>query len=114
MTNCTVESTRHNYSNIFSNRAYPQNLSILNQLINSRDNLAHLLGYSSYAHFDIDSEMAQTPERVETFLNELALDADVKATAERNLLKQDLPNSVTLTPDGKIKSWISIIYPITT
>ncbi len=108
MSNCSVESTRRNYSNTFSNRAYPQNLSILNQLINCRDQLANLLGYSSYAHYDIESAMAETPERVEAFLNELAPDAAAKAVDEWNILKQDLPDSVTLTPEGKIKPWDAV------
>lgn len=71
MTNCTVESTRKNYLRVFNNRA-SQNLEVLNQIIACRGRLARLLGYDSYAAFDIAQEMAQTVENVEKFLDDLS------------------------------------------
>lgn len=77
----------------------------MNQLINRRDDLAQLLGYESYAHFDIAPEMAQTVENVEHFLDSLALKSYSKIKNNWTLLLNDLPESVILTPEGKIKPW---------
>lgn len=103
--NCSVEATRRNYLYMFSNRAYPKNKEVLNQLINRRDDLASLLGYKSYAHLDITHEMAQTVENVENFLDNLALKSYSKIINNWTLLLNDLPKSVVLTTDRKIKPW---------
>jgi thimet oligopeptidase len=105
MNNCSVESTRRDYSRLFLNRAFPKNVEVLKQLINSRDDLALLLGYKHFAECDLESEMTKTCKRVESFLQELALEAQPKAEAEWNLLFQDLPESVALTAEGQAKPW---------
>lgn len=105
MNNCMVETTRRDYSRLFSNRAYPKNVAVLNQLVNARDDLARLLGYRHFAEYDLESQMAKTCERVEEFIQELALEANPKATAEWETLFKDLPESVALTANGKINPW---------
>lgn len=105
MTNCSVETTRRNYFHRFNNRAFPQNLDILTQLIDSRDDLAHLLGYRSYAEFDIAPEMAQKVEVVESFLKDHSRDAYSNIKKNWEMIIQELPESVTLTREGKVKGW---------
>ncbi len=105
MENCSVESTRRDYRQVSNNRAFPQNLTLLMELINCRDELAHLLGNNSFADLDIAPEMAKTSGRVEKFLDELFPKAAAKAKNEWALLLQNLPESVTLTSDGKVKPW---------
>lgn len=105
MSNCSVEATRCAYSRLFSNRAFPKNGEVLKQLINRRDDLAQLLGYPHFAAYDLESGMAQTCKRVEEFLQELSLEITPKAKAEWDILLQDLPASVTLTPEGQTKPW---------
>lgn len=78
MTNCAEESVRRRYYHLFTNRAYPQNLKVLTELINCRDELAALLGYPSYAAYDIAPEMARTVERVEQFLTRKSIAAHEK------------------------------------
>ncbi|WP_310992792.1 M3 family metallopeptidase [Aequorivita marina] len=41
------------------------------QIVNLRHKRAELLGYQSHAHFVLEERMAETPEKVEAFLNEL-------------------------------------------
>lgn len=105
LSNCTVESTRCGYWHTFHNRAYPQNLDVLRQLLAARHDLAELLGFHNYAEMDIASQMAKTPERVEAFLNEQSARAFPKIEKEWQKIFQDLPESVTLNPEGKIKAW---------
>ncbi len=104
LANCSVASTRKAYYRAFRNRAFPQNLPLLNELVNKRDELAQLLGYDSYAKFDIELEMAKDPSNVANFLEALSVKTREKASREWKLLTQELPESVTLT-DGKINPW---------
>ncbi len=105
MENCRIESTRRDYHRMFFNRAYPKNQQLLTEIISTRDTLASLLGFSSYAELDISSQMAKTPETVRHFLDSIAEKYTPKADAEWELLLADLPDSITLTPEGKIKPW---------
>jgi thimet oligopeptidase len=105
MEHCAVEDTRHRLYEAFMNRAYPANKLILQKIITLRDQVAKKLGYASYAHLDIDSQMAQTPDRAHSFLQDLVGRARNKEKEEMALLMQELPESVTLTKEGKIKAW---------
>lgn len=105
MANCSIESTRKNYILAFNNRAFPKNLEILAQIIDSRDQLAQLLGYKSYAEYDIAPQMAQSVENVEKFLDDLSFKAYPKIKSNWDMLKSELPESVSLTAELKIKPW---------
>lgn len=105
MENCSVVSTREKLYNAFSNRAYPINEEILKKIIEKRDELARLLGYVDFAHCDIDSQMAATPERAQEFISDMAQRAQAKTEKEFAILIQELPNSVALTTDKKIQPW---------
>ena len=105
MENCSVSETRRKLYDAFNNRAYPANNDILKTIIQKRDELAHLLGYLNFAQCDIDSQMAQTPEKAHTFLANLAEKATKKFEAEIERLIAHLPESVSLTQDGKLKPW---------
>ncbi len=105
MENCSVAETRHQLYIAFSNRGYPVNEELLQQIIIKRDELSRLLGYVDYAHFDIDSQMAHTPEKAQAFINDLAQKALSKTAEEVALLTANIPHSVNLTPDGKLQPW---------
>lgn len=107
MENCSVEETRRDYLRAFNNRAFPINQPILNELINTRDDLAQLLGYKCYAELDLSSEMADTPARVEDFIDQLTVTATRQADEDWALLLDNLPSTISLTADGKINSWDS-------
>lgn len=49
----------------------PENIDVLEALINVRQELAHGLGYDSYSHRFLQDKMAQTPENVDQFLREV-------------------------------------------
>ncbi len=100
---CDNESTREKLWTAFVNRAYPANTPILTQLISTRNKLAHLLGYSSYAEFDISDEMAKSPKHVEKFLENMGIHMAPYISQEIAELKRNLPPNVTITADGKFK-----------
>lgn len=102
---CTIASTRRDYYRSFYNRASPHNLVLLGQLVSKRDELAQLLGYESYAAFDIQPQMAKDPAVVAKFLENSLAEALPRASHEWSQLCLDLPESVMLTPEGKINPW---------
>ena len=105
MDSCAVESTRKALWTAFNNRAYPANEQVLKDLIAARHAWAQALGFTSYAQGELADEMAQSPEMVCAFLAELFKRSAAKTAEEVAALKAELPESVTLTPDGRFKPW---------
>ncbi|MBT3455813.1 Zn-dependent oligopeptidase [bacterium] len=105
MPQCSNEEVRKKLYIAFNNRAYPENKKVIENIIAKRDELGSLLGYKSYAAFEIDGEMAQTPENVYDFLDDLVNKAQKKLKQEIDLLKNDLPKDISLTKDGKLNPW---------
>ena len=64
----------------FQNNAH-NNESIVKKIVALRHERAHLLGYETHAHFVLEERMAQNPNQVLTFLNDLLTKA--KPAAER-------------------------------
>lgn len=105
MKHCSVSETRKKLNHIFENRAYPANDALLKKIIALRHKKAKLLGYENYAELNIDDSMAQTPERAHSFIIDLLKKGKQKALQEFEELKQNLPEGITLTKDGKINAW---------
>lgn len=105
MEHCSVVSTRKALYDEFVNRGYPKNQELLEAVIAKRDQLAHILGFKSYAEFDLADQMVETPVRAEQFLHDLYARASKKEKQEFKELFEELPESVVLTNDGKINPW---------
>jgi thimet oligopeptidase len=105
MEHCAVEDTRKRLYEAFSNRAYPENEKQLKQIISLRDQLAKLLKFDSFASLNLANQMVKTPEHAEQFLEALTKKARIKADQELNEFIRELPASVTICKDGKIKAW---------
>ena len=65
----------------FHNDALDNQQNVL-QIANLRHKRANLLGYNSHAHFVLEERMAETPEKVKSFLNELLEKAKPAAQKE--------------------------------
>ncbi|GGK55982.1 MULTISPECIES: M3 family metallopeptidase [Flavobacteriaceae] len=65
----------------FKNNKY-DNQQIVLDIVNYRHKRAVLLGYKSHAHFVLEERMAQTPENVNTFLNDILKKASPAAKKE--------------------------------
>ncbi|MBA2306859.1 Zn-dependent oligopeptidase [Candidatus Dependentiae bacterium] len=102
---CAVEQTRMMLYKEYSQKGYPSNDEVLSRMISLRDQLAHLLGYSSYAEYDIDDQMAKTPQAVKAFLADIGERVKAKTSQEMQLLKENLPEGVSLSPEGLIYPW---------
>jgi thimet oligopeptidase len=63
----------------FQNRAADKNITVLDSLLIYRDKMAKLLGYSTYAAYQLESKMVKTPQRVWDFETDLTAKVKVKA-----------------------------------
>jgi thimet oligopeptidase len=62
---------RKKVSTTWQNRAYPANDAVLRKLFAQRAELAKLLGYATYADYDIANRMAKDPARTQKFIDEI-------------------------------------------
>jgi thimet oligopeptidase len=69
--NADLDSTRRRMYFRYNNRAYPQNMLVLDSLLYYRNLYAKKLGYRSYAAYALTTKMAETPENVWKFQNNL-------------------------------------------
>jgi len=99
-----VVETRKRLYRAFMTRGYPQNEKVLQQIIRLSDELAKLLGYTSYADYALADQMAKSTMRVEEFLTMLYERSFPKASAELNRLRAILPPSIILN-NGKFQPW---------
>lgn len=102
---CAISKTRERFWRAFFSRAYPENETVLGDIIAARDELAHLLGDQSYAHLDLKRQMARSPERVEAFFIPMAQRVQKKYEAEMAALKAELPITIKLDDKGCFKPW---------
>lgn len=105
MENCAVEATRKRLQHAFNDRAYPANDAVLKQLIAHRDELARLLGFTDFAHFNLDDSMVGSPERAHQFLDELIVRAQKKTEQEYAELKKIVPQ--LFSANGLMPAWNS-------
>ncbi|MEO9967491.1 MAG: M3 family metallopeptidase [Reichenbachiella sp.] len=86
MKNASSESTRRAYYMKFNNRAADKNLDILDTLVQKRYELAQLMGYDTYAAYNLTPKMAKNPETVWDFINNLVDATKEKAKMDLELL----------------------------
>ena len=79
------DKLRHDLSAAYNQRAWPKNDEELQQLFHLRQQLAEKLGFRNYAELILQDKMVNTPEKVQTLLDEMA--AAAKPAAERDYAK---------------------------
>ena len=76
------------------------NVQVLQELTKTRHELARLLGYPTWAHYNLEERMVGTPEHLDRFLNEIEAIARPAAMAEFALLLEekrlDDPSATTI------------------
>ncbi len=102
---CSVSETRKKMYEARLNRAMPTNDALLKEIIALRDQLAHILGYESFAAYDVSDQMVKSPERVEHFLKDLIAKVKEKAAQEIKELTAQMPQGVTKNEAGKLMPW---------
>jgi thimet oligopeptidase len=72
MTYANSAALRERLSRANLTRAYPENDATLRDLIDTREQLAHLLGRQDHAHLVLENKMLDTPAKVEALLEDMA------------------------------------------
>ena len=86
------------------NQAVEANLPLLQEAIAARDEIAALLGYPSWAHYQIEIKMARTPQAVLAFLDDLERRVRVKAAVDVEVLTA-AKRAHTGDPDTRLEIW---------
>jgi thimet oligopeptidase len=103
LANCQLRKTRKAMFELFMNKAYPQNEEIAVKLIEKRNQLAQLLGYPTYAAYDLSDQMVLSPERATAFIKEIGDKASAKAETEFKIVTENLPEGVLLNSSGQLE-----------
>lgn len=105
MQNCQVEPTRREYFLAYGQRAYPQNVSILKDLLNKRHELAQKVGFTDFSTYQLQDQMLKHPKRAEQFLWTMVYELQKLSAEQFDEISKELPYSVTLTKYKKLKPW---------
>ncbi len=90
---------RKAYLLAYNNRQATANTDLLEQAIAVRDHLAHLLGYQTWAAYQLSDRMAKTPSRVLDFLERSMRSCCPKrATTSRGSPRSKRPTRAMRTP----------------
>ena len=94
---------RRRFSELYSQRAYPQNDAVLARILTLRGELAALLGRPNYAALVLEDKMLAAPERVETLVADMAAIARPVAAVD---LARNLDVLRSLRPEAeRIEYW---------
>lgn len=103
--NAVEEQTRRAYATAYANRAADENLAILDQLVANRHELGRIMGHSSYADYSLELNMAQNPDNVWRFLDDL-IDRTKGKAAEDLVRLKEVRRAVAGTPhDVQMNPW---------
>jgi Zn-dependent oligopeptidase len=102
--NAEISNTRKIISEHYNNRAYPQNIAVLDSLLYYRNEYAKKLGFSSYAAYALIDKMAAKPENVWAFENDLTQKLTPLVTEEVKTLK-DFKKEVSPTESDTFYTW---------
>lgn len=111
MSNAKSSEVRKMYAIKKANLAADKNLTVLDSLISKRYQLGKLMGYDSYAAYNLRPKMAKTPQHVWDFLSGLSVAAKDKALQEIERLKT-VRNADLHTPkdDSPLNPWDRSYY----
>ena len=85
-----------------ANRAYPVNMAVLDRMLAIRTELAHLLGFASWAEYDIAPRMAGSAKAATDFIDRIVEASRQRTAREFDELiarkRQDEPGATTMGP----------------
>ncbi|SHF81758.1 thimet oligopeptidase [Flavobacterium fluvii] len=102
-------NTRKVFGLHYNNRAYPQNIAVLDSLLYYRNVYAKKLGFSSYAAYSLVDKMAAKPENVWAFEKDLIQKLTPLVTDEIKTLKA-FKKEVSPTEPATFESWDFAYY----
>lgn len=86
MQHCKIEETRKKYYQELSQLGYPDNEKVLAKLQQLTYEKAQILGYPSYAAYEIEEEMAEHVDTVKKFIDEIDAITREKALQEKQMV----------------------------
>jgi len=92
----------------YNNRAYPDNIDVLQNLLKKRLEMANLLGHTSYAAYLLQNRMAKTPETVWEF--ETGLKDALKEKAQKDYDELLETKRTRVSDATMINGWESSYY----
>jgi len=110
MSNAANEETRKAYYFKFYNRASNKNLGILDSLVQKRFELAKIMGYQSFAAYNLVPKMAKDPKTVWSFLNDLVSRSKEKAKADIKILENEKKKQFPNEQDTQVQAWDVAFY----
>lgn len=93
LTNARDEAARRRYYVAYTNRGTPKNLELLDEIVRLRKEIAELYDVPSFAHYVTKRRMAENPETVLQFLDEVravVTEAEVRDLAELSAVKSEM------------------------
>lgn len=109
MQNQQDESARKAFYEAYQNRQAGPNTQLLEQAISIRDHLAHIMGYQTWAAYQLSDRMAGNPQRVMKFLDDLDARALPQAKVDVSRLAA-LKAQDTKTSTATIEPWDLTYY----
>ncbi|WP_412985813.1 M3 family metallopeptidase [Pontimicrobium sp. IMCC45349] len=111
MSNAKSSAVRKEFTTKYANRGADKNLTILDSLVSKRYQLGKLMGYDSYAAYNLAPKMAKDPATVWEFVNGLVAKSKEKAIQDYEVLKA-VRNKELNTPndDSRINAWDAAYY----
>ena len=88
-----------------SNRGAESNLVLLDSLISKRYQLAQIMGYESYAAYNVNSKMSKNTETVWNFVNDLIARSKEKAIDDHEVLKVARNKDQNINSDAPVNPW---------
>ena len=70
----------------YNNRAYPQNVAVLSDLLKKREELANLLGYKHWSDMNAADKMAENSQNISRFIAEIDTASEPAAEREYKML----------------------------
>ncbi|TBV25633.1 hypothetical protein DMZ43_11905 [Meridianimaribacter sp. CL38] len=110
MDNAVEESTRKEFDKLYANRGADKNLDVLEQLVKKRYELGQLMGYNSFAEYNLVNKMAKNPETVWEFVNGLVAESKEKAINDIEVLKAQRAKAFGIDESLPINSWDLSFY----
>ena len=94
----------------FQNRAANKNLTVLDSMLIYRNKMANLLGYKTYAEYQLEDKMVKTPKRVWDFETDLISKVKVKAQKDYDELLSVKKSYLGDSTQNHINPWESSFY----
>lgn len=108
MENATDRGARERLARLRGERATPENVVLLEEILAARHRLAHMLGFASPAEYVLRQRMAATPATVAEFLDRMRDRLTDKGVPEAEVLQAMLEKDAG--PQARLSTWDLMYY----